>query len=174
MKYFAIAACMLILGGCNVKAAIDKQAAKNDEEKAQPAPVAPVRPKPADPPRDKGIIGKTTDEVVDYQKAMAENPNLIEVELKAGGSDYLSILTSAHINVGARVSMLGMEHQLNIIKGVEGRNPTYAEIMKIMKENHVKFKMLPRYRTYSYDAKRGIFVVLEDPAKEAEVHGKDE
>jgi hypothetical protein len=174
MRHYLLALTVLLCG-CNVKAAIDKQAAKQAEEKAaQPAPVAPVRPKPADPPRDKGIIGQTTDDVVDYQKAMAENPNLVEVELKAGGSDYLSFLMSAHINVGAKMSMLGMEHQLNIIKNVEGRNPTYSEIMKIMKDNHIKFKMPPSYRKYAYDAKRGVFVVLEDPAKQAEVHGEKE
>ncbi|MEX2287537.1 MAG: hypothetical protein WD648_10645 [Planctomycetaceae bacterium] len=164
MKHLVLALSVL-LGGCNVKAAIDKQAAKSDEDKAQAAPAAPVaRPKPAEPVRNKGIIGKMTDEVVDYEKAIAENPNLIEVELKASGNDYISFMASAYINVRSRASMFGMEAALKQFKIVEERNPTYAEMMKMIKENHVEFTMLPRYRVYAYDAKRGVFAVLEDPA----------
>jgi hypothetical protein len=111
-----------------------------------------------------------TDQVLDYREAIAENPNLIEIDPKASGSDYVTFLASAYQNVRAQVSMFGMQEQLNVIKVVEERNPTTEEIRKIMKDNGIKFAMLPRYRKYAYDAKEGRFTILEDPDMKKAIH----
>jgi hypothetical protein len=169
MKYLVIATSLLVLAGCNMKAALEKQSAKAEQVRAQkPVPAPP--PKKVEPERKKGIIGKMTDDIEDYKVAMAENPKLVEVELKSGGDDYITFMASAYINVRARASMLGMEAALKQFKYVEERNPTYAEMMKMIKENHIEFAQLPAYRRYTYDAKRGVFIILEDPELKATMH----
>jgi hypothetical protein len=117
---------------------------------------------------EKGIIGKMTDEVVDMHKAMAENPELIIVENKAKGDDPLSFYASAYIAVRSQASQLGMQQQLQHIKILEERNPTYDEFVGIMKSNRIQFSKLPYYRMYGYDEKEGKIVVLEDPALKPE------
>lgn len=171
MKFWVLLLCLFVLCGCNVKAAMDRQTAKEKAEKEEEAAKAPPPPPKANPgPDGKGIIGKSTDEVIDYRKAIAENPKLIEVDPKAKGNDYVSFLASAYVNVRSQVSMLGMEEQLKVIKVVEERNPSLAEIRKIMKDNGVKFTALPRYRKYAYDEKEGRFTILEDPDMKDAVH----
>lgn len=172
MRFVVTLLALLALAGCNFKSGMDKSSSKAKEKKDEPAEVAqqpPVNPEPVAAPADKkGIIGKFTYEVVDYEKAMAENPNLIEIEPKAKGGDYLSFMASAYINVRAQVSMIPMQQELQRIKIVEDRNPTYDEIKKIMKDYQVQFTMLPRYQKYAYDAKKGRFTILEDPALHVE------
>ena len=170
MRWLILLLLVPLACGCHVKSGIDKGAESkakndaNDEVEIAPPPQVEPKPAPAENGDDKGIIGKMTDEVLDYEQAVAENPNLREVELKAQG-DYLSFMASAYVNVRAKVSMLQMEHELNIIKQLEERNPTYDEMMKIMKQYQIQFTMLPRYRKYAYHAKDGRFAILEDPAK---------
>lgn len=137
-----------------------------------PPPVAAQQPAPAAPAAPandgKGIIGKMTGEVLDVQKALAENPNLKIIENKTQGDDPLSFAASAYIHARSEASMLGFKAWLKQHKIVEERNPTYAEFMQAMKENNVHFTARPLWEHYGYDEKLGALVILEDSALKAE------
>ena len=125
----------------------------NGEEKpsAEPAP-----PKTS-------IIGKTTAKVVDKNKAMAGNPNLVVVENKLQGSDPVSIAGSAYISMSSRISVLNFQNNLKTWKALnDNRNPTYDEFMQMAKD--LRFAMLPPYQMYGYDDQTGSLVILEDKA----------
>lgn len=163
MRFLLLLLCVSVMCGCGIKSGLDKKSEKTSTDKKEVAKPE-VQQKPAEPQKGdgKGIIGKSTSEVLDYRKAKAENPNFIDVDPTPGG-DYLTFVTSSYIDLRSKASMLGMQQQLQLIKQGEGRNPTYAEIMKIMKENGIQFTMLRRYQKYSYDEKDGKFIILEDP-----------
>lgn len=132
----------------------------------QGAPQQPVPPRPANAD-GKGIIGKMTDEVIDYNTAIAANPNLVIIDNKTKGDDPLSFAASAYINARSQASMLGFQAWLKQHKIVEERNPTYAEFVQAMKDNNVKFTMRPEWQKYAYDAKEGALFVVEDAALKA-------
>ncbi len=147
-----------------------------DGGRAAPAAAQPVAQQPAgqppaaQPPANdgKGIIGKMTNTVVDVKPAMAANPNLVIVENKSQGDDPMSFAASAYVAARSKASMLGFSAWLKQHKIVEERNPTYAEFMQAMKENHVEFTALYQWQTYGYDAEKGEILILEDPVMKAE------
>jgi hypothetical protein len=58
--------------------------------------------------------------------------------------------------------MFGLEAALKQHKIVEERNPTYAEFIKMMRENNVEFTALYAWQVYAYDPQDGRLVILED------------
>jgi len=137
-----------------------------------PTAAAPAQPAQQPAPQNSGnVIGKTTAKVVDAEKA-TQDPNIVVVENKISGNDPLSVAISSYFSLRSKASTLGMKAAINQIKGVEGRNPTFDEFMKIMNDSRVKFAMLPPYQMYGYDAKLGGIVILQDNADKAERYKK--
>ena len=130
-------------------------------EPATPA----AAPAPAAQPggERRGIIGKTTNQVVDLHKAQAENPNLKIVEQRAQGDDPISFALDAYIDVRSRASRFGMTRAVQLHQAEHERWPTYDEFVRMMRENRVEFTMIEPFRMYAYDSKSGEIVVLEDP-----------
>lgn len=139
---------------------------------ADPAQAAPpvAGNTPAPPPDKTGIIGKTTAKVVDKKAAMAANPELVEVPNSLQGGDPISLAASAYFTIRGRASTLGLQNELKTFKALNERNPTYDELVGMMKTHGVEFAMLPRYQTYGYDAQAGTIVVLEDKAEKARLY----
>ena len=119
--------------------------------------------------RHSSIVGKTTAKVVDAQKAL-KNPNIVVVENKVTGNDPFTVAASAYVSMAARASTFGFQRALQLFKATNGRNPTYKEFLKMMKENHVEFAALPPYRMYGYDEKTGGIVILEDKELKAKLY----
>lgn len=124
-------------------------------------PPAQAAQQPAQPNR--GIIGKTTAQIVDAQRAK-QNPRIVEVENKISGSDPWTVAGSAYVSATSRVSTLGMQQALRQHQALNGQPPSYDEFMQMVKQNRVEFSMLPPYQMYGYDAKSGGIVILEDKA----------
>lgn len=145
-------------------AAPQQQAGANPQ--AQPMPQAVQQPMAQPMPANdgKGIIGKTTDQVVDYRVAMTQNPNLVIVENKAAGDDPITFAASAYVSARSQASMFGLQSAIKMHKVVEERPPTYAEFQKMMKENRIEFTAQYAWRMYAYDGQEGRLLVLEDPA----------
>ncbi len=145
-----------------------KPAGNGAEVKAkQPATAPPTTHPPQGGQKKSSIIGKMTAKVVDMQKAMKENPNLVIVENKVAGSDPLTVAASAYVSATSRASTANFKHQLDIIKATNGRYPTYAEYTKLAGQLRIEFAMLPPYQMYGYDEKAGGVVILEDKAEKA-------
>lgn len=135
----------------------------------------PSQPAQAEPPKEetaaettaekkpnKGIIGKTSNVVVDANKAR-QDPEIVLAEgANEAGVDPFSQAGSAYFSTMAKVSTLGMQQAVNMKKAVEGRWPTYDEYMAIMKQNNVEFVKLRSYEMYGYDEKTGKILVLMD------------
>lgn len=130
----------------------------------QPA-VAP--PQPAND--GKGIIGKTTNEVVDAKEAL-KHPNIVVVENKSQGGDPISFAASAYVSVRSQASTLGMVQAVKMHQALNDKYPTYEEFMKIMNEHHVEFTMLYPYQRYGYDEDTGSIVILQDNDDKAARH----
>ncbi|MCC9605374.1 hypothetical protein LOC68_23275 [Blastopirellula sp. JC732] len=122
----------------------------------------PAETAPAAQPEERGVIGKTTNKVVDVHKALQDPEIVIPEGASADGIDPFSAAGSAYFSAMARVSTLGMQQAVQMKKAVEGRWPTYDEYMQIMKENNVEFAKLRSYEMYGYDDKTGKIMVLMD------------
>jgi hypothetical protein len=134
------------------------------QQQQQPAVAQqPMAQPQAAPVNDgKGIIGKSTNQVSEMRPLMAQNPNLKIIDNKAAGDDPLTFAASAYVAVRSRASMFGLEAALKQHKIVEERNPTYAEFIKMMRENNVEFTALYAWQVYAYDPQDGRLVILED------------
>ncbi|WP_013626385.1 hypothetical protein [Rubinisphaera brasiliensis] len=158
---------LLLTTGCN-------DAFRSIEEPAKPAGEAKQEQAAAPVAEEKrpNLVKRKTQEVVDMQKAMAENPKLIEVENKINASDPLTASLQGYIAISSRANVLNFQHQVNIMKAAEDRNPTYQEIMNLIKQSNMEFNALPDYQTYAYDEKEGRFTILEDPEAKAAFEAK--
>ncbi|TWT64479.1 hypothetical protein Pan54_52430 [Rubinisphaera italica] len=121
-----------------------------------------------EPEKRPNLLKRKTQEVVDKNKVMAENPALIEVENKVTGNDPLSTALTGYIAASSRVNVLNFQRQIDLMKATEDRNPTYQEIVDVIKQNNMEFNALPDYQMFAYDETTGGFGILEDPdAKKA-------
>lgn len=135
-----------------------------------PGPVAPVTAPPAAPSAsNKGIIGKTTAEVVNSKEAL-QNPNIKEVPNEASGGDPLSFALSAYVSIRSKASTLGFQKALNDHKGIEGRPPTFSEFKQMLQQHRIEFTELYPFQMYGYNPDTGNIVVLEDTQKKAEIY----
>jgi hypothetical protein len=126
-----------------------------------PAPVAQQEPVP-EPPRP-NLVKRTTNLVVDRTVAMAENPNLVDKVNKVSGSDPLTIALKGYVAISSQANVIAFQHNIDILKASEDRNPTFTEIQEFIKANNVTFNALPDYQWYAYDQETGTFSLLEDP-----------
>ena len=161
--------CVLLISSCQ-KAEDTKSAADN------PA----ANPRPQDQPKDReAIFGKTTAEVVDMKKAMAENPDLKPFQRQGLGSDPLSQYANAYIYLSSEIQMQSMKHQLDILKvDNDFKNLSYEQFMKFVKDNNFQFSPLKPWQKYGYNEDTGSMVILQDEAekkrrfKEAGIEGQ--
>lgn len=132
---------------------------------------APANPNPAPAPhQSEGIVGKTTAKVVDYNKAIAENPNLVVVKNEIRGNDPITMYGSAYISLSSRASVANFQHQINIMRELnDGNWPTYEEYQAEARRHNIRFSELPAYQMYGYDDQTGQVMILEDRAVKAQM-----
>lgn len=136
---------------------------KADPAALQEKPAAPEPPPVTPEPPKQNLLKRTTNLVVDKAKAMAENPNLEATENKVSGNDPLTISASAYISISSKANTIAFQHNIDLLKAAEGRNPTFDEITEFIKVNQMQFNALPDYQWYGYDQESGTFMVLQDP-----------
>ena len=145
---------LLICSGCNEKE-VKKKEPQQKQEQVREKPIPVKRP---------SLVKRKTSEVLDKQKAMAENPKLVEVENRITGKDPLTISLQAYLSASSRINLLNFQHQIDLMRAMnDNRPPTYKEILTLLKQTKMEFNALPDYQWYAYDAKEGKFLILEDP-----------
>ena len=155
---FKVGCCLLLsvfVIGC-------KNEAENKTEQPKQADVEKEKPAPA-PVKRPNLLKRKTKEVADKYQAMADNPKLIEVENKITGKDPLTVSLQGYIAMSSKVNVLNFQHQINLMRAMNDRNPTYKEIVELIKTTRMEFNALPDYQTFAYDEKEGKFLILEDP-----------
>ena len=152
----------LFVSGCIQQRGVEQNAKENDEE-AEPVVKVEAKKRP-------NLLKRKTQEVVHMQKAMEENPKLIEVENKVSGNDPLTTTLTGYIAASSKINVMNMQHQIDLMRAAEDRNPTYDEIMELIKQHNMQFNALPDYQMYAYNEEQGIFTILEDPQAKKEFY----
>lgn len=145
------------------------QAAAGEGAKADQAPDAAPPEQAAQKPENVPIT-KREARLVDKQKALAENPDLIEVENKINASDPLTAVAQSYFTLGSRAHVAAMQHNLRIQKEIDGRWPTFEEFQQSLKQNNVKLSGLYAYQMYAYDQTTGGLTILEDRAEKKRIY----
>ena len=138
-----------------------------------PPPVAPMQAAapatPADPAKS---IPDIPWKLVDKNKAMAENPKLVETENKIVIGDPASVAGSAYFSAISRIKVIELESQIKIHKATNDKSPTYDELSGMLKSVNFQFPGLKPWQVYAYDEKDGSISLLEDPDAKAEAYKK--
>lgn len=149
----------LFTAGCADR--VKEPAAETPPQAAAPQQAPAAEPAPEQP--KKVPITKREARLVDRNKAMQENPALIEVENKITGSDPLTAVAQSYFTIGSRAQVLNLKHNIDIMHAAEGRWPTFSEFQQSLKQHNVQLSALYPYQMYAYDDQTGGLVILEDP-----------
>jgi hypothetical protein len=133
----------LLLSGCGGASA--KQAAEKKPEK-------------------KGIFGKKTQEIGKFDP----QANQVVSDQKIHATDPITAPLSAYGPMAEKVSIIAVEHAVNLFNATEGRFPKdYDEFMeKIIKANNIQLPVLPYGGKYQYDEKNHALVVVRAAPEE--------
>jgi hypothetical protein len=166
-----------------VSVGCDKPAA-NDT----PAPPPAVPPAPANPPANaeaapaanaappvhQSALEKLTTTMVDKQKAMAENPSMVEIKKNSvEGSDPITAAASGYFAAVSQFTLSAIQHDIELTKlQNDDKYPTFEEYSDILRRNGVKLRGLHKWQVYAYDQKDGKISILEDRQKKKEIYEK--
>ncbi|MCA8993596.1 MAG: hypothetical protein KDA88_16525 [Planctomycetaceae bacterium] len=153
-----LSACMRIPGDPE-PAAEEEPAAQNQ---AEAAPAAPAQP----------TFSQLEWKLVDKRKALADNPGLIEAENKVKITDPITGPLQAYIPIASKINLMNFQHNLDILKAIDDRNPSFDEFNRMFKEAGVQLKGLYPWQVYAYDDQEGTICILEDPAEKKRLYNE--
>ena len=112
-------------------------------------------------------VGKTTQNVLELSKALADGGVLAETSVTGGG---LEVVSDAYKTSVGKLAGIAVEQKMRLHQAEHGTTPeTYEDFMaKIIepgRPNGLQLPMLPYYQEYAYDPARKALVVVEFPAK---------
>ena len=134
---------------------------------------APMPPAPPAPPADPAkAIPNVPAKLVDKNKALAENPKLVDTENKVIIGDPVSFAGSVYFSAINQVTYASLKQTIDAHKALNDKPPTYDELMAMLKMVNFEFPGLKPWQVYAYDDKDGTVTVLEDPDAKAEAFKK--
>jgi hypothetical protein len=168
MQRLLIAAVLTVSCGCLDPAAF--QSKKPDAAAPAPpqaaAPVQQPAAAPAPAPQGENAIPDMEAQIVDKQRALAENPSLVETSNKMNTTDPILAISGAYFSAASRAEILAFQHNIDIWKAAnDDRYPSYQEFMDMYRTARVKFKGVKPYQVYAYDQSDGTICILEDRAE---------
>ena len=128
-------------------------------------------PPPAEPKvQSRKTVGKTTQKVLDLAEAKAAGGVVAEITAERSGLDAV---TGAYRSAVGQVSILAVEHTMQLDKAEHGSSPkTHAEFMKRIIQpggpNGISLPMLPSYQDYAFDPGQQCLVVVEFAERKAQ------
>jgi hypothetical protein len=131
----------------------------------EPAAQAPVATKP--PVETRKTIGKTTQNVLLLEKALADGGVLAETAITSSG---LEMASDAYKTSVGKIAGMAVQQKLNLYQAEHGEVPeSYDDFMARIIEpgspTGLQLPMLPYYQEYAYDPAAKKLVVVEFPAK---------
>jgi len=120
-------------------------------------------PKPAPPPEDTFIVGKTTQ---DIQKLTPEERAKGQVATgKITAKDPITLSGNAYVSVIGQASVLQIQHSVDLFKALNDRYPKDIDefMSEIVKPNGIALPRLPYYQKYFYDEAGHKLVIMEYP-----------
>ena len=115
-------------------------------------------------------VGKTTQKVLDLAEAQAKGGVVADITAERSGLDAV---TGAYRSAVGQVSILAVEHKMQLDKAEHGSSPkTHAEFMKRIIQpggpEGIALPMLPYYQEYAFDPERQGLVIVEFPELKAQ------
>jgi hypothetical protein len=129
------------------------------------------KPAAAKPPVEtRKTVGKTTQKVLDLEEAKAKGGVVADITAERSG---LEAVTGAYRSAVGQVSILAVEHKMQLDKAEHGSSPkTHAEFMKRIIQpggpEGISLPMLPYYQEYAFDPERQGLVIVEFPELKAQ------
>jgi hypothetical protein len=120
-----------------------------------------VDPTPSASNSGNGIIGKTTQDVGQYDPNKA---NQVVSDSKIHASDPITAPLSAYGPMLESIEKTQVKHALDLFNANENRYPnSHEEFMeRIIKENNIRLPVLPYKGRYMYDVEKHELVVVRD------------
>ena len=131
----------------------------------------PPPEKPAEPKvQTRKTVSKTTQKVLDLSEAKATGGVVADITAEHTGLDAV---TGAYRSAVGQVSILAVEHKMQLDKAEHGSSPkTHAEFMKRIIQpggpDGISLPMLPYYQEYAFDPEQQCLVVVEFPERKAQ------
>jgi|SRR5262245_4483645 len=118
--------------------------------------------KPANDGSDKGIFGKKTQDIGQFDP---NKQNQVVSDQKIHATDPITGPLSAYGPMVEKVSIESVNYAIQLFNASEGRYPKdHEEFMeRIIKENNIQLPVLPYKGRYQYDAANHALVVVRDP-----------
>ncbi len=163
MKWFVAATCLLIpfVAGCF------KPAPKTAE--APPPAATPAVSQDDATPRE--TIGKTTQNVLEFQKALADGGKLAETSVAP--SDPLTQSAAVYRTQVGKLASITVEQaiQLRNAQSIQDPKPLthdqlLKEVIRVGQPDGIQLPMLPYYQEYAWDAQQQKLVVVDFPARQ--------
>ena len=132
----------------------------------EPPAEAPAAPKV----ETRKTIGKTTQNVLELSKAIADGGVPAEMSIEGGG---LEVVADAYRTSVGKLAVIAVEQKMKLHEAEHGSMPkSYDEFMRNIIEpgssSGLQLPMLPYYQEYAYDAAKTALVVVEFPEKKAQ------
>lgn len=164
MTRFTPFACLLLLSiGC--------QKATDDVTEAEHADVEEVVEEPAG-------FSQLEWKIVDRNKALAENPDLVEVVNETDATGYLEAVSQSHFAAVSKLNQAQMEYNSKLqsyidateTRGEDPKPQTFEEFSKAAKMNSNNMKGLYPWQAYAYDETTGKVTILEDRSEKKRMY----
>lgn len=120
----------------------------------------------AEKPQQESIIGKTTQDIGEYDPD--GGPQIADLQVDANSSP-LGALSGSYKFATGRTSQLAIQHALQLYNAQHEKYPSYAEFMDdIVKANNIRLPVLPGKLRYQYDVENHKLVVVEGAEEDEE------
>lgn len=115
-------------------------------------------------------IGKSTQNVIELSKAIAEGGVPAEMSVAGGG---LEVVADAYRTTAGKLAVIAVEQKMKLHEAEHGSMPkSYEEFMRKIIEpggsSGLQLPMLPYYQEYAYDPGKKALVVVEFPERKAQ------
>ena len=123
---------------------------------------------PKKPPiQTRETLRKTTQNVMELEKALADGGVLASMEITGEG---LEVYSDAYRTSVGRIGTMAVDQKMQLYEAESGRKPEdYAEFMAVIigkdQPDGIQLPMLPYYQEWAYDPEKKTLVVIEFPAK---------
>ncbi len=116
------------------------------------------------------VIGERTQDVKKLETELKNEGGQVS-DMKVVAKDPFTLSGNTYVSAVGRLSIDQITHALNLYKATNDRYPKdYEEFMaEIIRANNIALPQLPAYQDYAYDEKEHRLVVVEYPARKAEL-----
>lgn len=143
-----------------------------EEVQVEPGPAAEAPPEPQG-------FSQLEWKIVDKHKALAENPELVEVVNDTNATGYFDAVSQTAFSAQSRVNKMTMEYNANLQSyldasdGAKDPKPqSFEEFNQVAKLNSNNIKGLYPWQVYAYDEQTGKVCILEDRAEKKRMYAE--